>query len=82
MSRPKGLEKTGGRQKGTENLLTKELRNILKGLIAQQLETLPEVLNQLDNDKRVDAVIKLLPFVIPKVENVEMDKDEPNIFGF
>lgn len=71
----KGLKK-GGREQGTSNLLTKEMRGILKGIIAKELELIPSTLEKLDPEKRVDLVLKLLPYVLPKVESVGMKEGE------
>ncbi|HOY32614.1 MAG TPA: hypothetical protein PKW80_12120 [Bacteroidales bacterium] len=70
-------KKTGGREQGTPNLLTKELRSILKSIISKELELLPETLEKLEPEKRTEIVLKLLPFVLPKVEPVIMEKGEP-----
>lgn len=60
--------KTGGRTKGTPNKLTKELRTILKDVIAGELEELPYHLEQLDSKTRIELLAKLLPYAMPKVE--------------
>lgn len=72
-------KKFGGREPGTPNLLTKEMRAILKNIIAKELEMLPETLKKLEPEKRTEIVIKLLPYVLPKVEAVTMEKGEPLI---
>lgn len=60
--------KSGGRTKGTPNKLTKELRTILKDVIAGELEELPYHLEQLDSKTRIELLAKLLPYAMPKVE--------------
>lgn len=60
--------KTGGREKGTPNRLTKELRRLLKDLLHQELENLPDHLNSLETKERLEIVVKLLPYVIPRME--------------
>jgi len=72
----KGI-KTGGRAEGTPNTLTKEMRTILKGIISKELESIPETLQKIEPEKRLEIVLKLLPFVLPKVENVPMTINEP-----
>ena len=72
----KGI-KTGGRAAGTPNLLTRQMRSILKGIIAKELKMIPETLEKLDPEKRAEMVIKLLPYVLPKIEPVCMEKSEP-----
>jgi len=70
-------EKTGGRQKGTPNKLTREIRATLKGFIEQEIENLPEMLKNLPEEKRLDVLIKLLPYVLPKTQAVEYSMGEP-----
>ena len=70
-------KKFGGRQKGTPNRLTKELRTILKDLIYEELETLQGRLNQLETRDRLEVIIKLLPYALPKVSSTTHSADEP-----
>jgi hypothetical protein len=53
------------------------MRTILKGIIAKELSLIPETLAKLEPEKRADLVIKLLPYVLPKVEAVTMSEGEP-----
>lgn len=57
-----------------------EARAQLKELIAVEMEQLPELLAQLDPDKRVNALIKLMGFVFPKVTSVDIEIGEPMDF--
>jgi hypothetical protein len=57
--------------------LTKDLRANLKTLVEIELNQLPETLAALPADKRLEVLLKLLPFVLPKVESVAMTKGEP-----
>ncbi len=63
-------KKTGGRTVGTPNKITIELRKTIKGIIASELESLPATLEQLSAKERLDLVIKLLPFCMPKVQPI------------
>jgi hypothetical protein len=63
----KGI-KTGGRKEGTQNRLTSEMRSVLKGIIDHELDHLPDHLDKLDDKQRLEFVLRLLPFVLPKVE--------------
>lgn len=63
-------KKTGGRTSGTPNKITIELRKALKAVIGNQLETLPETLAELQPKERIELVIKLLPFCMPKVNAI------------
>lgn len=68
--------KTGGRTKGTPNRMTKEIRAILKGIIGEQLESMPDVLATLEPKEKLEFIIKLMPYVLPKVETVKMNEGE------
>ena len=50
--------KYGGRQKGTPNRLTKELRTILKDVLYYELEKIEELLESLEPKERLELVIK------------------------
>ena len=74
--------KTGGRKSGTPNRLTREIRETLKGVIDYELSRLGETLEGLPPDKRLELVVKLLPYVLPKVETVTSSAGEPDDWGF
>ena len=69
--------KTGGRQKGTPNKLTKELRSLLKDILYDELVNIEDRLNDLETKERIELVIKLMPFVFPKVSMVSLTQNEP-----
>ena len=77
----KGI-KTGGRQAGTPNRLTKELRIALKNILYEELQKIPDHMNNLDPKDRLELIIKLIPYVLPKVEAVNYKENEPSIFGW
>lgn len=64
--------KTGGRQSGTPNKLTSELRTLLKGLLDKEIEALPERLEKLEIKERLEIMVRLLPFVLPKMTQMEL----------
>jgi len=74
-------KKTGGRGKGTPNKLTSELRGVLKIIIFQELENLLFYLDQLEPKARLEIIIKLIPFVLPKTHSINPDNDEPFNFN-
>lgn len=53
------------------------LRETLKGIVMAELETLPETIKELEPDKRLNIVCKLMPYVMPRVESVHFEKGEP-----
>lgn len=61
-------KKYGGRKAGTPNKLTKELRAALKNILHQEIELLPDHFNKLEPKDRLELLVKLLPFALPKVE--------------
>ena len=67
--------KTGGRKVGTPNKITADLRKVLKQVIAAELEGLSETLSQLPGKERVELVLRLMPFVLPKVESISGNYD-------
>lgn len=57
-----------GRPKGTPNKVTKELRQLLKNVVADEIERLPELFAKLPERDRLELLTKLLPYAMPKVE--------------
>ena len=73
--------KYGGRQKGTPNKLTKELRSVLKDILYQELEQIQEHLDALNPKERVELLIKLMPYILPKVTTISHTTNEPLDWG-
>ena len=67
--------KTGGRAQGTPNKITKDLRDILKSVIAVELETIESRLNQLEAKERLEMTLKLMSYVMPKVQTIDSSYD-------
>ena len=66
-----------GRPKGTPNVMTKELRQRLKVIVETELDSLPAYLDELDSRQRMEALFRLMPYVLPKVEAVSLTDGEP-----
>jgi hypothetical protein len=66
-----------GRPKGSVNRVTKELRQLLKAIVFDELERLPETLDELPAEKRVEVLTKIIPYALPKVEAARYDLGEP-----
>ncbi len=62
------------------NKIIAELRAVLKNFFFAELEKLPSYLDSLDNEKRVDILLKSMPYVLPKVAEVVSNKGEPDEF--
>ena len=75
-----GHIKTGGRKRGTPNLITRDIRLLLKELVNDEISTLSERLQLMTPEERTAILIKLLPYVLPIVERTPHDINEPIIF--
>ena len=74
-------KKYGGREKGTPNKMTKELRSVLKDILYQELEQIQAHLDALKPKERVELFIKLMPYVLPKVTSISHTTNEPLDWG-
>lgn len=70
-------KKFGGREKGTPNKLTKELRSALKNVLYDEIEQIPHRLDELEAKDRLELLVKLMPYVFPKVNSIASASDEP-----
>ena len=62
--------KTGGRKAGTPNKATAAIKEVLADIVSAELETIKGTLAILPPQECIQALIKLLPYVVPK--KVEM----------
>ena len=74
-------KKYGGREKGTPNRMTKELRSVLKDVLFEEMEALKIRLDTLKPKERVELLIKLMPYALPKVTSVSHTTNEPLDWG-
>ena len=68
----KGI-KTGGRTAGAVNKTTAETKELIKTIVSNEMETITELLEQLTPKERIDAIIKLLPYIVPKQNEIIVD---------
>ncbi len=54
-----------------------DMRQTLKELMNREIANLPELIEQLPPEQRINVVFKLMPFVLPKVETVNAKSGEP-----
>jgi hypothetical protein len=64
------------------NTTVKELRSALKNCIQAELERLPKTLEGMEPKQRLDLLIKLLPYAMPKNDNVSASFGEPKSWDF
>ena len=65
------------KNKSKEQTLTAELRDTLKTIMQNEIEKLPETLEQIEPKERVNLICKLMPFVFPKLNTVSATEGEP-----
>ena len=70
-------KKFGGRKKGTPNKMTKELRSTLKDVLFREIEEIEDRLDLLDLKDRLELLIKLMPYALPKVTSISHKINEP-----
>ena len=66
-------KKFGGRQKGTPNKVnstTEETKQLLQNVVTKQIEKLETTLSKLEPVDRVNALSKLLPYILPKQQDI------------
>ncbi len=56
--------------KGTPNKMTKEIRVVLNNFVCSELKNIESHLNNLESRERLEVLIKLLPYTLPKLENM------------
>lgn len=73
--------KTGGRQSGTPNKVTSDIRTVLHSIVSDELDHLSTRLHTMDDDQRTYTLIKLLPYIMPKMQAITFN-DETTIKRF
>ncbi|WKL47632.1 hypothetical protein Q1W71_22085 [Flavobacterium pectinovorum] len=69
-------KKTGGRVAGTPNRTTKETKELLQKIVNNEIDNLGEMLGKLEPLERVNAIAKLLPYIVPKQSEVSVNEPE------
>ena len=64
MSRKRGSVKTGGRQRGTPNKVTSEIKTWVEAIICDGREQFQKDLHDLTPRERVKAILSLLQYVL------------------
>jgi hypothetical protein len=75
MSKQKGIQKTGGRAKGTPNKVTTDLRGWINKLLNDNRKQFESDLKHLEPQQRLMIFEKLLPYAVPKMQSVEAKID-------
>lgn len=67
-----------GRPKGSVNRTTAELKELVKTYVEGELEQADSLLNELTAKERLDILCKMLPYVMPKQQEIN-PKDSKEI---
>lgn len=79
--RPKGLPKTGGRQPGTPNKVTREFRETVARLLEDNAENVAKWLSRVaadDPDKALQRLAQLAEYAAPKLSRSEVRAEVEN----
>jgi hypothetical protein len=80
--------KTGGRQKGTPNATTKEIKELITAFIQKEFETIDKTYSQAPASERLKFLASIIQFSVPKLKEIEStnhlegDGITPIIFEF
>ena len=70
-----------GRPRGSANLMTRELRELIRTAFNDEINSIPATLKSLEPKERLDMLNKFLPYLLPKLSNVVIndgrESDEP-----
>ena len=64
-----------GRPKNSGNKSTAETKTLLHTIVGNQLDEVEDLLNKLEPKEKLDAIIKLLPYVLPRQTEIVIDKE-------
>ena len=70
--------KTGGRQTGTPNKRTAITENI-EDMVLKEFNKIPHYIESLNNKERLEFIIKLLPYAVPKYTHKTISDDTPEL---
>ncbi len=75
MSRKVGTPKTGGRQAGTPNKVSGDLKEFIVDLLNDNREQIKEDLKAMRPKERISAYLSMMQYVLPKQQAVSADVD-------
>lgn len=65
----------GGRPNGSKNKATGELREFINGFINDNKDKVQNDFNSLEPKERIDTLIKLMEYSLPKLQRTELTTD-------
>ena len=72
----KGVRNVNGRPKGSLNKTTHETKNLLHNIVGFQLDQVENLLSTLEPKDKLDIIIKLLPYVLPRQSEIAIESKE------
>jgi hypothetical protein len=75
MGRKRGTPKTGGRQTGTPNKVTSDIKTWINKIINDNREQLEMDLKQLEPKDRWSVIEKLMQYTTPKIQSITAQID-------
>jgi len=69
----KGQEKKGGRSKGTQNKISKELKENIETFLESNFQDFIETFSELEGETKVRHYLKLIEFVVPKKKELKQE---------
>ena len=82
IDKSKKKKKTGGRVKGCPNKLTHQTRQVLANIVEGELERIPAILLTLEPAARIEIVLRMCNYLLPKVESISVkDLDAATLDG-
>jgi hypothetical protein len=73
--------KTGGRTRNTPNKVNARAKELIMGIIATEIDNLPEMLEKLKPVDRANLLVKMLQYLIPKQSKIELEADIKDRFS-
>lgn len=80
--KPKGLPKTGGRQKGTPNKTTEKARELFQSIMDGEQSRIKEALDTIyKDDKKTYLYVlnKYFPYYMPKQEQIDISIENTDL---
>lgn len=70
-----GHKKTGGRTKGTQNKSKILQLELLSGFVDSEIKKIPKLIKELTTKERLDFLVKVMPYVHPKKQEISVEKE-------
>jgi hypothetical protein len=75
-----GIANLNGRKKGIPNRITSTTKELIAEIVQDNLEQVQKDIEQMKPSERVNVVIKLLDFVVPKQKAIEVNDVSEALF--